>query len=445
LRRGLKNYGNAYHVANSVWRSIHNPVSEEMITTGTGIPEVSDDENVYYDRSGTTNTRALRDFHNLYVKRKLITSVSSRGDTLIDLAVGKGGDLSKWIAAKLKFVFGVDVSADNINNRMDGACARYLNYRKQYKYMPKALFVVGDSGLPLKTGEALKTEKSKEITQAIFGIGAKDRKRLGEGVYKQFGVGSEGFNVVSCQFAFHYFFNTPETLTNFLRNVTDSCALNGYFIGTCYDGKSIFRLLDTKKQGESIVNYIGGRKMWEIKKMYDSVEFNDDESSLGYAIDVYQESINKTFREYLVNFDFVIKMMRNYGFELITDTEAKTMNLPRGSGTFDMLYNYMKSEVEKEKHSRKKHKLVDEIGTALDLEDSLEQKQVSFLNRYFVFKKVVDLDGSKVVASPLDVAQEKAEEEESKIAEKVAEETVKSSKKPKRTKKKLVLKKKPKA
>ena len=116
LRRGLKNYGNAYHVANSVWRSIHNPVSEEMITTGVGIPEVSDDENVYYDRSGTTNTRALRDFHNLYVKRKLITSVSSRGDTLIDLAVGKGGDLSKWIAAKLKFVFGVDVSADNINN-----------------------------------------------------------------------------------------------------------------------------------------------------------------------------------------------------------------------------------------------------------------------------------------------------------------------------------------
>jgi len=442
LRRGLKNYGNAYHVANSVWRSIHHPVTEEMITTGTGIPEISDDENVYYDRSGTSNTRALRDFHNLYVKRKLITSVSNRGDTLIDLAVGKAGDLSKWIAAKLKFVFGVDVSSDNINNRLDGACARYLNKRKQYKSMPKALFVVGDSGLPLKTGEALTTEKSKEITQAVFGVGPKDRKQLGEGVYKQYGVGREGFNVVSCQFAFHYFFRSRETLRNFLRNVADTCALNGYFIGTCYDGKSIFKLLDDKKQGESISNYVDGRKMWEIKKMYDSVEFNDNESSLGYAIDVYQESINKTFREYLVNFDYVIALMQQYGFELITDDEARSMNLPQASGTFESLYKNMKLEVEKEKKSRKKHKLVDEIGTALDLEESAEQSQVSFLNRYFIFKKVAQVDGSIVdVSAPVDAMEEKAEEVESEKIEKVAEEAIKKTKKPRRTKLKLRLKK----
>ena len=39
------------------------------------------------------------------------------------------------------------------------------------------------------------------------------------------------------------------------------------------------------------------RKMWELKK-YSQTELLDDESSLGYTISVYQESINKTFDEY---------------------------------------------------------------------------------------------------------------------------------------------------
>lgn len=441
-RRGLKNYGNAYHVANSVWSSIHHPVTEQMISTGAEIPELEVDDDVYYNRSGSTNTRALRDFHNLYVKRKLITSVSERGNTLIDLAVGKGGDFSKWIAAKLKFVFGVDISSDNINNRLDGACARYLNYRKKYKTMPNALFVVGNSGLPLRTGEALSTERGKEITNAVFGIGAKDKTKLGEGVYNQYGVASEGFNVVSCQFAFHYFFESSEILHNFLRNVTDSCALGGYFIGTCYDGKSIFRMLETKSQGESVMSYVNERKMWEIKKMYDSVEFNDDESSLGYAIDVYQESINKTFREYLVNFDYVVRLMKNYGFELITDDESRTMGLPSPTGKFNELFNSMKEEIKREKRSRRKTKLETEIGTALDLELSEEQKQVSFLNRYFVFKKVNNVDSTVMIPTGIEELADEEEKQETEILSKVVEKVVVNEevKKPKKTKKKLTLK-----
>ena len=33
--------------------------------------------------------------------------------------------------------------------------------------------------------------------------------------------------------------------------------------------------------------------MWEIKKQYDGDEFSNNISSLGYRVDVYQESINK--------------------------------------------------------------------------------------------------------------------------------------------------------
>ena len=109
---------NAYTTAEGVWRSINKPVTEKMIKTGLDMPIIADD-NIYYDRSGAeTNTKALRDFHNRYVKRKLIVGVSKRGDTLIDMSVGMGGDLQKWIDAKLSFVFGLDYAKDNIHNRI---------------------------------------------------------------------------------------------------------------------------------------------------------------------------------------------------------------------------------------------------------------------------------------------------------------------------------------
>jgi len=105
-RSGGRNYGNAYHVAQSVWKSIHMPITREIITTGENIPEELGDDDVYYKKSGKTSTRALRDFHNLYVKKELILKTTHNGGTLIDLACGKGGDFPKWIKSALFFCFG---------------------------------------------------------------------------------------------------------------------------------------------------------------------------------------------------------------------------------------------------------------------------------------------------------------------------------------------------
>ena len=186
FRQGMNNFGNAYHVANSNWHSIHNPVTENMIRKAEDIPSLDmlGDDDVYYNRySSKTYTQPLRNFHNLFVKNKLISSVSKKGDLLIDYAVGKGGDLPKWIHNKLGFVFGIDISKDNIENRMDGACARYLNYRKKHRVIPKALFLNGDSSRNIRNGEALYSERSKNIAHAVFGEGPKDKDSLGLGVY----------------------------------------------------------------------------------------------------------------------------------------------------------------------------------------------------------------------------------------------------------------------
>jgi hypothetical protein len=129
---GKQNFGNAFHVANDNWKSIHNPISEDMIRTGENIPSIMSNEDVYYNNStGRFKTDNMKNFHNLYVKRSLIKGVTNRGDTLIDYACGKAGDLPKWIDAQLSFVFGVDIHKDNLENRSNGACARVLNMRKK--------------------------------------------------------------------------------------------------------------------------------------------------------------------------------------------------------------------------------------------------------------------------------------------------------------------------
>ena len=388
-RRGNRNFGNAYHVAESVWRSIHNPITDEMITTGNNIPDVID-ENVYYNRTTKkTFTRGLRDFHNKYVKRKLIVDVSKRGDTLIDMTVGKAGDLSKWIDARLSFIFGVDIAKDNIENRIDGACSRYLKMHKKYHTLPRALFAHGNSGLNLSSGEAFYNEKGKQIMNALNGIGSKDKETLGSGVYRQFGKHREGFDIVSNMFSIHYFFENSETFHKFLQNVSENCKVGGYFIGCCYDGKRIFRKLRQKNENESVfLMSKENTKMWDIKKLYSSNEFNDDESSLGYKIDVYQESINKTFSEYLVNFDFLAQSLETYGFVPAPVNEVKQMGFTKSVGSFRDLSINMQEEIERKQINKTN------LGKSMNMTEN--EKTISYLNNYFIYKKIRNANAKEV-------------------------------------------------
>jgi mRNA (guanine-N7-)-methyltransferase len=408
-RAGKNNFGNAYHVANSVWRSIHNPVTEAMIRSGTNIPSQLAEDDVYYNRkSDSTITRAMRDFHNLFVKRILILSVANRGDILIDMTVGKGGDFPKWIAAKLSFVFGLDISKDNIQNRINGACARFLNYRKKWKSMPLALFVSANSGLNIRGRSeggdcpACFTDKGKQITKAIFGEGPKDEALLGSGVYKQYGKGKDGFHIVSNQFSVHYFFQNKAVLNGFLRNVSECCKVGGYFIGTSYDGTKVFRALEDKEPGESIKIMVGERKMWEITKRYDSDTFDNNESCLGYQVDVYQESINKIFPEYLVNYDYLIRILEQYGFALLTVPECQELGIPTSIGNFNILFKEMQHQI-KSKQLRKA-----DIGTALNM--TSDEKKVSFLNKFFIFKKIRDVNAEAVEKIQLNLNKDQQKE-----------------------------------
>ena len=419
----MKDLGNAFRVANDNWFSIHNPVTEDMMRTGEHIPASIMDTDAYYDRApvvrdgarlrDTSTMQPLRDFHNLFVKQSLISAVCKPGDTLIDMAVGKAGDLAKWANSELSFVFGIDISEDNIGNRHDGAYARYLNLRKSKSMsaLPYTVFVRGDSGKLIRASEAdaaisVESERVggpgggsayKSIANAIFGEGGEaDPAVVGRGIMRHYAVGRDGFNTCSVQFALHYFWKDVKTLHTFLRNVSECTKVGGHFIGTCYNGERVYKMLTFDKAGvgDALVEYDGdGRLVWSLARQYTQTTYLNDESSIGYAIDVFQESINKTHREYLVNMVYLTRLMESYGFVLVSKEDAqRDYHLPNSMGSFRELFEMMTREIAAAPELAGKYKL----GPGMN---GLYHTPISFMHNYFIFRKREQVNAKRISES----------------------------------------------
>lgn len=359
-----KSFGNAYHVANSNWQTIHNPITQEMLCDRPLTMDELDDTGIYYNKDGrASKTKNLRDFHNIDIKKMLIETVSGEGKTLVDFACGKGGDIPKW-TNNYRFVLGIDISPDNIHNPNDGACTRYLELKKKRTNVFDALFIQGDSSKLYLTEEFSEEEVSKFVLKQVMGVGQTNPSH-GTYIAKLFNIAPQ-FDVGSIQFAIHYMFKDMDTLHNFVKNVSDLIGLNGYFIGTCYDGDKLYSMLKEIDVGQTKEIYIGDRKIWGATKQYNFLQFNK-ESCLGYTVSIYQESINNVIDEYLVNFDYLIEVMSAYGFILSSPNKDVA---PLGS-------------FEKE-YSKSKFKMTP------------EEETISFLNKYFIFKKVRNVNTAQV-------------------------------------------------
>ena len=241
-------------------------------------------------------------------------------------------------------------------------CARYLNLKKDRKQIFDALFIQGDSSKLYLTEEFSEEEVSKFVLKQVMGEGTANPSR-GPYIAKLFNIAPQ-FDVGSIQFAIHYMFKDLLTLHNFAKNVSDMIAQNGYFIGTCYDGKLLHSMLKENDVGESKELFIGDRKIWSVTKQYNNEEFNK-ESCLGYTVSIYQESINNVIDEYLVNFDYLIEVMGAYGFIL------DSPDIPP-IGSFEGEYRKSKFEMTE------------------------QEQMISFLNKYFIFKKVRNVNTTQV-------------------------------------------------
>ena len=356
------NKPNDFTTAKNVWNTIFYPITKDMIVTGN-MDQAEFNDEVYYTKNmkrTDITTKAMNDFHS-YVKKSIIVDNSKEGQNILDISCGRGGDLNHWLDTRFNLVIGIDLNRDNLEN-MNGACNRVLNqYDDVKEKINDLLFIWGDSSLDFTNGEAGKDELNKYYLDIIYG-NVLESSIKNEKLKRLHDVGNitngNGFDVVSCQFSFHYFFESLEKLERVLLNISNSLKTGGVFIGTTLDGKQVF---DELSRNSTISEYKDGNLLWKITKKYDNEEFNSTETSLGYKVDVYMDSIGRTNTEYLVNYDFLETLLVRFNLRL--------KDLTSFSNKFSEL-----------------NKKQEKYGDALSMNDQL--KKYSFLNKCFVIEKI---------------------------------------------------------
>lgn len=319
-------FGNAVLTAEDIWTNIHNPVTEEMIRVVYSNP-TSDtvEDDLYYQDSLETRDRAMKNVQGLHnqIKEAIYRTYLQKGSSLLELAMGRGGDMHKWRSIGPSLIVGVDLSASNLEAPRQGACVRYLR-AKQTAPMPPALFIAADMTQPLM----------EQDNRYLRILGGKEHPPT---PYLEKFAGKTTFDAVSCQFAIHYACESEESFRRFLINLTTHC--KGVFFGTCMDGQAVYSLL----LGKGNHMFKSGKNVWgEITKQYADGEGWVEE--FGRSITVRLESFEKPQKEYLVPFDKITEILASEGFELIhtelfdDTTLAKNANLEKDQKAFSSLH-----------------------------------------------------------------------------------------------------------
>ena len=428
LRTGgvtANNANNAY----SVWASIVRPISEQTLCDPSKIAEertvylsaaeasASDDagggenDDAYYVAqirgSEDDLTGSMRRFHNHWVKRTslLMRFPASRGlgRSVFDFGCGRGGDLGKWLEMGSTRVVGVDKYANGINDpnlktKQGGAYVRLMQAKGEAPggghinpaaKALRAVFIPMDASLPLQSEATIDAlpEADGDVARVAFGLLPLDSVKP-QKLREYYNFGRNPFDLATCMFAIHYFFESRSTLDTFARNVAQQLRPGGHFCGCCLDGDRVDELL--RAEAPEIGGSVGGSDFgWRITRQYPMTttkEGGKDDDRFGRRIDVLMDSIGREMPEFLVDLGDLDAALSRAGLRPPTPEEASELALfpgsPRpGTGLFDGLFEAM----------RRAYPVASAPNTppavAEGLKMSDREKQYSFLNRWFVYVK----------------------------------------------------------
>ncbi|XP_055681660.1 mRNA cap guanine-N7 methyltransferase [Lutzomyia longipalpis] len=246
----------------------------------------------------------LRNFNN-WIKSMLVNEYITKvkeslqmGAPLrvLDMCCGKGGDLLKWQKGGISHLICTDiaeVSIEQCRTRYDTMLARTKRFAPEFT----AEFFACDSTL--------------------------DRLR------ERYRDASIDLNLVSCQFAFHYCFESLPQAECMIRNASECLKPGGYFIGTIPDANEIMRR----------------------QKLSDSHTFGNDVYSIDFQCDTEKPPLfgaKYNFHlegvvdcpEFLVHFPTLVKLARKFGLELTMRErfgDFYQRMIPRGRGLIEKM------------------------------------------------------------------------------------------------------------
>jgi len=387
VQQHQKQYGNNEYIAKKIFQTILNPIKFDDLEqlgnnydkyinivknrVSTKLIEMSKQNDAYYQFKSDLG-KPMRKYHN-YIKdilfNYLLPKTLKNGNkyklSLLDIGIGRGGDILKYYHHDVKEVVGIDPDYNGLYSASDSAFSRYETQRKKKPYFPKMTFIQADGGelLNLKNQEKVFPNMSNENKEYI-------KKHL-----------NRKFDSINIQFVVHYFFK-DSSFDKFCENINNCLEDNGYIIITTLDAHLIKQFLDGEKEKSVYFTDENATKQtfFSIKDV--SI---GDKPGLGQAYDFYTAMYmneNTYQTEYLV-----------YPELLISEFKKKCKLTLIESMTFKDLMNQQKeffmSTIGYEKDQKRKQFFENDVKYFYTDNSSITEasKHLTYLNRYYVFQK----------------------------------------------------------
>ncbi|CAI5460914.1 unnamed protein product [Closterium sp. Yama58-4] len=281
---------------------------------------------------------------NNWIKSVLIRlhTHPARGARVLDLACGKGGDLTKWARVNVGFYLGVDVAEGSVHNAM----ARYN----------------GDSHRSFAGGGGARDEGDGDRRQMRFPAKLACADCFGVPLDREL-LPWAPFDICSTQFALHYSFETEQRARCGLRNIAALLRPGGKFIGTIPDANVLVHKLRASP------NLRFGNSVYSIEF---AAEFADKKfpCSRPYGIR-YEFRLEDAVDcpEWLVPFAFLQRLAAEYGLQVLYHAN---------------FHQFIKTHVAVEPHASLLRRIV---GERWREEMTADEWDAAYLYCVFVFRK----------------------------------------------------------
>ncbi|NXU65633.1 MCES methyltransferase, partial [Horornis vulcanius] len=192
--------------------------------------------------------------------------------TVLDLGCGKGGDLLKWKKGRIKKLVCTDIADISVQQCKH----RYEEMKSRCRY-------------------------NEHIFDAEF-IQADSTKDLLSSKYSDPDM---RFDICSCQFVYHYSFETYEQADMMLKNACGNLSPGGYFIGTTPNSFELVKRLEASETNSF------GNDVYNVK-----FEKKGDYPLFGCKYDFHLEEVVDV-PEFLVYFPLLEEMAKKHGMKLV--------------------------------------------------------------------------------------------------------------------------------
>lgn len=225
----------------------------------------------------------MRNFNN-WIKSVLINEYMTKvkaslklGEPLrvLDMCCGRGGDLLKWEKAGITHIICTDIAEVSIQH-----CEE--RYRSNLERNQRNKF-------------------GKLFTAEFFACDATLHRLREE--YKDPSI---ELNLVSCQFAFHYCFESLKQAECMIRNASECLRTGGYFIGTIPDANDIMK---RQREAEDVSF---GNDLYRITFLCDTEQPPLFGAKYNFELDGVVNC-----PEFLVYFPLLVKLARKFGLQLV--------------------------------------------------------------------------------------------------------------------------------